>query len=174
MIEYPPKPTSFLPNEEDFDGEEWIAQPKYRGWRVVIPSSNIVYTRHRNVVPIEVSYKPEWEIGEYQLDGEIINPQRHTEYGVRRAILDGTWQLKIFDIFVQGKDYTLDERIRLLNTYFKIYPLVFYINTYNDMFYLRDHCKGHGFEGVVIKRRDSLYKISKHISIIDPDWVKLK
>ena len=174
MLGYPPKPTSFLPNEEDFVAEDWIAQPKYRGWRAVVTSNNIVYTRHNNVVPIEVSYKPKWKLPEYQLDGEIINPHRHTEYGVRRAIIEGTWKLKIFDIYISSKNYTLDERMEILNNYFNIYPIHFYINEYNDIFRLRNHCKSHGFEGIVIKKRNSLYKISKHISIIDPDWVKLR
>ena len=173
MLGYPPKPTAFLPNEEDFNPLEWIGQPKYRGWRAVVNNDNDVFTRHKNVVPIKPSYKSTG-FKVYQLDGEIINPKDQTEYAVRRAVKDGTWKLEIFDVFIPGHNFTLVDRINILRVDFDIWPILFPINKYNDMFRLRDECKAAGYEGVVLKRKDSLYKISQHVSIIDPDWIKLR
>lgn len=172
MIAYPPKPTSILPDEESFDPTDWIVQPKYRGWRVVI-HNNDVFTRHQNLLPISMNYKTN-AFEDFQLDGEILNPKRHTEYGVAKAIKEGSWKIKIFDIYVPGKNYMLTERLQILREVFDIYPVGFNIIEYSSIFKHLVHFKHHGFEGIVIKRRSGIYKASKYTSIIDTDWVKLK
>jgi hypothetical protein len=89
MLGFPPKPTSILPYPDLFNPFDWVVQPKYRGWRVVV-HNNQVFTRKGNLLPITTHYplSPKFD---YQLDGEIINPNRQTEHGVRTAIKNGTW-----------------------------------------------------------------------------------
>lgn len=173
MLGFPPKPTSILPYEEGFNLEDWIVQPKYRGWRGVV-HNNEVFTRHGNMLPISTNY-PNIHL-EYQVDGEIVNPARMTEYGVPTAIKDGTWEIKPIDIYIPArKDMTLLDRLKFMNDELGIAVFCCALTeNYDDIFRHVKIFQEMGWEGAVIKRKDSVYKISQYTSIIDHDWFKVK
>ena len=172
MLGFPPKPTSILPYRDTFNPFEWIVQPKYRGWRGIV-HNNKVYTRKGNLLPITTHYSTEFE---YQLDGEIINPVRPTEHGVRTAIKNGTWVIEPIDIYIPSEpNMKLLDRLKLMEERLGIFSARFGLAyEYDEIFLVRDMCQSAGWEGAVIKRKDSIYKISKHTSIVDHEWFKVK
>ena len=172
MLGFPPKPTSILPYKEGFNPWDYIAQPKYRGWRVVV-HNNRVYTRKGNLLPIETDYPTPIE---YQIDGELINPAQQIEYKVPTAIKDGTWRIELIDIYVPSDpNMILLDRLKFMEG--KLGLFVMYsglTQDYEEMFRIMRICQRMGWEGAVIKRKDSIYKISEYASVIDHDWFKLK
>jgi len=172
MIAFPPKPTSILLRKEEFCENKWVVQPKYRGWRIVI-HDNDVFTRHGRKLPIRTDYS--CKRFDYQLDGEIINPRRQTEHAVPTAIKGNYAKLLIFDIYVLSEpQMTLDERLRLLDDEFDIHVDNRPIDDYSALEAELTAAIGKGYEGIVIKKRESIYKASKYVSVIDPDWIKIK
>lgn len=172
MLGYPPKPSQILPRKEVFVPEEWIYQLKYRGWHIVV-HDNYVYTRKGNSLPIMTGY-PKIEI-DYQLDGEIINPQNQIEHKVPTAIKNGTYKICIFDIFVPSmKEMILSERMIFLKEALNIYVPCLDVFSYEDVFNKASESKHYGYEGGVIKKKNGIYKISKHCSVIANDCVKVK
>ena len=169
MHGYPPRPSPVLPAE--FNPQDWIAQYKYWGWRIVI-HNNHAYTRKGNPIPIHINYPLNHE---YQLDGEIVNPFKKTEHGVRTAIKDGTFKIFIFDIYLPGLEHmTLMRRLEWLRKRFCIKVPYQKIRSRNHIFELERRAKAKGYEGIVLKRKDSLYKISKYDELLDRNWVKIK
>ena len=116
MLTFPPKPTAILPHESHI--ENYIIQPKWRGWRIAI-HNNKSWTRKGVSIPVETNF-PEKDY-DYQLDGEIISIDKEVEHQVRTAIKNGRYQIRIFDIWVPSKpDMTIEERLELLKSDFGI------------------------------------------------------
>ena len=171
MIGYPPKPTPVMIPKEGFRPQEWLVQNKYRGWRIVIHGMH-AYTRKGNELFLVDSAKKKYD---YQLDGEIINPKRMTEHGVRTAIKNETYVIKIFDIYVPCYDkMDLMERMKFLENEFGIKVFWTAVKSYGHLTDLLNNASKRGHEGIVLKRRNSPYKISKYCEIIDNNWIKIK
>ena len=170
MMWYPPRPTTIL--QQGINPEEWLIQPKYRGWRIVI-SNNKCFTRKGNLIDIDVSY-PKLDFN-YQLDGEIISTEFQTEHKVRRAIKNGTWKIKIFDIFIPDKpNLILIDRLKILDALFNIKVEIIPFNNADEIFSILKRMQDLGYEGIVIKRKDGIYKTSQLGEIVDNNWIKLK
>lgn len=172
MLGYPPRPTSILPNPDYFDPNEWIGQIKYRGWRIV-NHKNISYTRKGNIIPIETDYRTDFD---YQLDGEIISSVfPSTEYQVKRAVKDGTHQIVIFDIYLPDQPrLELMDRLDFLKQEFGIVVKTFPIHSYEYIAELTNKLQKDGHEGLVLKKKDGIYQLSKICELIPSDWIKVK
>jgi hypothetical protein len=141
----------------------------------VVVHNNQVFTRKGNLLPITTHYplSPKFD---YQLDGEIINPNRQTEHGVRTAIKNGTWCIEPIDIYLPSAlNMRLLDRLRFMEKKLGIFSTHFGLgDEYDEIFLVKEMCQSAGWEGAVIKRKDSIYKISNHGSIVDHEWFKVK
>jgi len=167
---YPPRPTTIL--QPDINPRDWLIQFKYRGWRIVI-NRNKCFTRKGNQIDIKVHY-PLFEF-DYQLDGEIVSKLMQNEYQVRHAIKINAWEIKIFDVFIPDKpNLTLVERLAILKTLFKIRVENIPFTKIDDIFKILKSVQEQGYEGIVIKRKNSVYQTSQLGEIVDNNWIKLK
>ena len=174
MLGYPPKPTPIFPIVDSFDPHDYIAQPKFRGWRIVI-HNNESFTRRGNRIPIETHFRTDFD---YQLDGEITASSKvknPTEHDVRRAIKDGSYILNMFDIYIpEFPRMILLDRLDILRKKFGFDVWSFSIWKIEEISHMLQFMKMAGFEGVVIKRKDSIYRISESCEIVDHEWIKVK
>jgi ATP-dependent DNA ligase len=172
MLGYPPKPTSILP--KSLEPDEWIAEPKWRGWRIVVHDSKC-YTRKGNLLPIrfESKHKPGFD---YQLDGEIVAAEgEQTEHKVRGAIKSGDYIIQFFDIYIPSEsNMILIDRLNVLTDEFKFDVWKFPMWGLDRIDHLLETMKRAGFEGLVFKKKTNVYQISTICEIIDPEWVKIK
>jgi len=171
QLPYPPKPVSFLPKE--FNPDEWIIQPKYRGWRIIIYNNNIYTRMFRNIGQLDI--KTNFNVDfEYVLDGELVSKDfPSTEYKVRKALKENNYKIEIFDIYIFDKpNLTLLERSEILDTFFNIKVSNF--EMVDDLEKFVKLLKLAGFEGIVLKKKDSAYKYSPDKPVLDENWVKIK
>lgn len=168
VLPSPPRPIGFIP--KGINLKEYILQPKYRGWRIVV-LDNKVYTRHQNYLNITTNFRTDFD---YMLDGEIISQDYPSaEYKVPRAIRENKYELKIFDIYVFDKpDMILLDRLQFLNKEFGIKVSYYEINdTLENLVYKFQKA---GYEGIVLKKKDGKYLYGEGIPMIDSTWIKLK
>jgi len=98
-----------------------------------------------------------------------------TEHKVKRAIKTGTWEIKMFDIFLPARPYlSLIERLEILKRFFNIEVEEIPFKNANEIFKILKEAQERGHEGIVIKRKDGIYKTSQLGEIVDNNWIKLK
>jgi len=167
------KPIPFIP-EIDFqilENPNWIAEPKYDGWRIEIISTTtdvFYYTRKGRRLIIDLKFKlPPNTV----LDGELITIPYTSNYSVHSAIHKDQSRLLVvlFDIlFFKGRDLRnlpLVKRKEILNlieiegTFTIIKPCKKDFNSFVEL-------KEKGFEGIVFKNLSSTYS--------EGSWIKLK
>jgi ATP-dependent DNA ligase len=170
MLTYPPKPTAILPHESHI--ENYIIQPKWRGWRIAI-HNNKSWTRKGVSIPVETDFpKKDYD---YQLDGEIISIDKEVEHQVRTAIKNGRYQIRIFDIWVPSKpDMTIEERLELLKSDFGIEVETYSAKTGKEVESLFKMFTTRGNEGLVMKKKKSIYLSSEKGNKIDTNWSKIR
>ena len=170
MLTFPPKPTAILPHESHI--ENYIIQPKWRGWRIAI-HNNKSWTRKGVSIPVETNF-PEKDY-DYQLDGEIISIDKEVEHQVRTAIKNGRYQIRIFDIWVPSKpDMTIEERLELLKSDFGIEVETYSAKTGKEVEALFKMFTTRGNEGLVMKKKRSIYLSSEKGNKIDTNWSKIR
>lgn len=170
MLAFPPKPTAILPHESKI--RNYIIQPKWRGWRIAI-HNNESWTRQGNRIPIETHY-PTKEY-DYQLDGEIISIDKEVEHRVPRAIKEGRYRLRIFDIYVPSKpDMSIEDRLQLLEDDFGIVVETHSATTAKEVEGLFKMFTTRGNEGLVMKLKGSKYRASKIQCEVDNNWSKIR
>ena len=171
MIAYPPKPTAILPHESKI--QDYIIQPKWRGWRIVI-HNNKSWTRKGTSIPVETNFPT--KSYEYQLDGEIISLDKEVEHQVRKAIKNNRYNIRIFDIWVPSRpDMTIEERLKLLKDDFGINVEIHEAKTAKEVENLFKFFTTRGNEGLVMKKRGSRYLTSQGpTNPIDNNWSKIR
>lgn len=170
MLTYPPKPTAILPHESHI--ENYIIQPKWRGWRIAI-HKNKSFTRRGGSIPVETNF-PEKEY-DYQLDGEIISIDKEVEHQVRTAIKNGRYQIRIFDIWVPSRPkMSIEERLQLLREDFGINVETHSAKTGKEVEALFKMFTTRGNEGLVMKKKGSVYLSSVKGNKIDTNWSKIR
>jgi len=171
MLGYPPRLITNLPDNTSFDPAEWIAQPRSVGWRVLIHKDN-VYTLTGKIILNNIGY-PKTNF-DYQLDVEMINPQKQTAAKVREALNKGIQKMEVFDAYLPfAKDMSLSDRLVFLKKELNIAVPALAVCSYDDLSRMVNTVKMYGYGRLVIKRKDSVYKISKHCCLVDHNWVKV-
>lgn len=179
--------------KKPFDSEEFIYEMKFDGYRALIfVSPKSISIQSRNKVDLTNQYPELEEIKELVdkptvFDGEIVSFQN----GVpsfsslqKRGRLSNKKKIEIksieepvvfvcFDILYYGKDLTnipLLERKKILSAFLDT-------NTFMKTFFIEKNgislfhkIKKKNLEGIVAKRKDSLYEINKRVDY----WIKIK
>ena len=168
---YPPKPSSIISTLTPL--ADYHIQPKWRGWRICINDDNECFTRERKRLPITTSFPK--QAYEYQLDGEIISKKIQMEYHVKRAIKENDYDIKIFDIFIPSRpDLIIEERLEILKRDFGIEVPLEYVTSLNELNDLLNSHLANKMEGIVLKRKQSSYRVDENISQIENEWIKVK
>lgn len=168
MLGYPPEHTSVLPYRDGFNPGDWVILPKYGGWRAVI-HENRVYNRQGTLLPIKVGYPTGFD---YQLDSKITNPEGRR---VLAAIRKGTQKINIFDIYLpSAKNMVLLERMEFLKKELGIAVQYLDLHSYDNIFSYVKRFQQYGYKGLVLKRKDGIYRISNDHIITDDDWIRVE
>ena len=178
------------------EGEEWIAQIKWDGVRVLTYyDGNEIRLFNRKANERTFHYPELQKIEDYCrassviLDGEIIalgsddKPSFHEVMrrdSIRRSenvkqvskIVPVTYM--IFDLLYYGEqwvnDLPLSERMELLANIVRPQPNIQLASSHHDGQVLFKTIKEHGLEGIVMKRKDSRYFIGERKDV----WLKVK
>jgi ATP-dependent DNA ligase len=121
----PVKPQLALSRKELPEGEEWIYEPKFDGFRVIaFVDGEEVYLQSRGAKPLR-RYFPELEFppGRYVLDGELLilgadgheqfdslqNRLHPAESRVRRLAVETPALLRAFDLLAEGTEKLIEQ-----------------------------------------------------------------
>ena len=172
MLGYPPKLTTTLPDKETFKADEWIAQPRFDGWRVVVHKDN-VYTPTGELLLSNMGF-PKTNF-EYQLDMLMMHPQKPKADKVQEALDKGIQSLKPLDVYLPfAADMKLPDRIIFLKKELNIAVPMLSLRSYDDIFRLNTMVKMYSYSGLIIKKKDGVYRISKHCCALDRNWVRVE
>ncbi len=160
-----------------FDDADWLFERKLDGFRFlgfVSGDQARLLTRNRirhRFPEIEAALIAQ-ELDDFILDGEVVWGNRRT--GAPRTAGASDGEYAVFDIVrLQGHDVTslpLMERKRLLEEHFAwTYPLVLVEPLPEDGVAAYDRARREGWEGVMAKRRDSVYEHKR-----SRNWLKMK
>jgi bifunctional non-homologous end joining protein LigD len=173
-------------------GPEWLHEVKWDGIRVLaeVEQGRLrLWSRNENDVTVAYpELQPLAEVGhDLLLDAEVVAldgdgvprfsalaDRMHVRNAVRAEQLArlNTVTLLVFDLLrLDGEDLTgrpLAERRRRLEALGLVGPSWQVPPTYDDGLMLKDATKQQGLEGIVSKKRSSLY----HLGRRSPDWVK--
>ena len=149
--------------QERFTGPEWIFERKYDGIRLLAfkngPEIRLMSrTRHQQTLPDIARALADLPVHDVILDGEVVWPSQ----GVGYHVFDIMW--------LEGRDVTslpLTERRELLSTIELRSPLK-RVEALDDP-KPWDRACAEGWEGVIAKRRDSVYEHRR-----SPHWLKMK
>jgi len=168
---YPPKPGTLFFRSIPLD--QYVVQWKWRGWRICIDQCGNCNTRTRNRLDVITNFPK--QIYDYQLDGEIISLDHQVEHQVNRAIKESRYEIKIFDIFVPSRpDLVLEERLQLLMDDFGINVECRSIDSFDAVNDLLSTALSLGREGIVLKKKGSIWRAGSVASHIERDWIKVK
>lgn len=162
------EPMAATLTRERFTGPEWVFERKLDGIRILaFKQGDDVHLYSRNRLPQNASYPElvravkELPFSEIILDGEGL--------GMWRSEQQEGYHL--FDImWLDGRDLTvatLDERRAILSNLPLAHPL--HLAERVDCDEPWELARKHGWEGVIAKRRDSLYEQRR-----SPHWLKMK
>jgi len=176
---YPERPLPFIPELDDFilKDENWIFEPKYDGWRIIVVSNGKInyYTRKKNKLNLPFNCEiPEGLI----LDGELIaiDELKTNNYLVRSNLkIPRNLKIILFDImYYNGENicnFPLKERRKILETIYEkldknIFKLSKQFNN-KDKGFINGFLKK-GYEGIVFKNINHPYEEN------GSHWIKLK
>ena len=157
--------------------DDFLVQIKYDGWNVVVNEGH-VYTRHGNDI---TSWTDEWLFDlhpPYPVNGELVVVD-----GKRKdipSIKTGKFRPRIWAFDVMVEDMPLEERYKrvwdLLDG--ELIPAVTWDGkdlqkSWSSVNKLFEHVKERGHDGLVLKKKGSLYQVSDEISVVTPDWLRL-
>lgn len=159
--------------------EGFAFQVKYDGWNVVINRGR-VYTRHGREI---TDWWPAWATAfrsfDLPLNGELLafNGQRSDIPSIRTGKFRPV--VKVFDVIFQ--DAPFEERQDWLtehvgHTRYEEIEAVANLRYENWKMVNIDleYQQGCGNEGFVLKRKGSPYVVGSDLSVVTPDWLKLK
>ncbi len=176
-MRYPPQP---IPLINKIDPEEYWAQPKFDGWRVVRENGKF-YTRHGNELPQKILETLLANTTDYALDLELVSTKgRERIPTILAGNDDQTGQLILLDIM--APDITIEKRHSLAKEIAEkegimLAPLKLAHSWPNTNTLLReafDRKYGIICDGIVLKKQESLYPISELGQICFSSWVKIK
>src|ERR1700730_3958494 len=174
--------------KQPFDSSDWIFETKLDGFRAiaVIDSTGKSRIWSRNHLPLKPKFPTiadavnQLNLRSTILDGEIVALDK---YGIPRFQLLQQWQRRptapvvfyLFDVlWHDGRDITgktvlqRRDRLRLIITPVAGIQVGGYIENHGkDLFHL---AKEKGLEGIIAKRKTSIYRPGKR----SPDWLKIK
>jgi ATP-dependent DNA ligase len=97
------------------------------------------------------------------------------EYHVKRAIKENDYDIKIFDVFIPSRpDLTIEERLEILKRDFEIEVPLDYVTSLNELNDLLNSYLANKMEGLVLKKKQSSYRVDENISQIEKEWIKFK
>ena len=162
--------------------DDYLVQTKYDGWNIVIDEGH-VWTRRGNDI---TSWCAEWGFDlapEHPVNGELIAEQdgvpaqRPDIAGIRTGRC--LPRVLAFDLMLEGPP--IQERLDMLASLAD--GRMTAVETtdprrtnacWDDINALLAAAKERGHEGLMLKKKGSTYAVSHEISIITPDWLKLK
>lgn len=185
---YPEKPNlTLLENIGQFDGPEWLAEPKYKGSRLqlhIIDGKPLFYSRHGS--PLVYNKDPDktivgelrekFPVGYYLFDGEL----RHNKViGIRNKIV-------LWDCFIYKNEllnnmaynnrmkfvdcnFTKTGTISSINRYLNCYSNEYFKLVYND-YISGKYGNSTEFEGLVLKKLDGMLNLGSTRGI-DSRWM---
>lgn len=159
----------------------FLVQPKFDGWNVVV-SGGRIWTRRGNDI---TGWCDDWGFDpapRHPLNGELLaivgdEAVGHTQI---QGIRTGRCRPRVmaFDVMVEGP--VLEERLAMLPGLSggSMLPVETTDSgpgaTWDDVNRQLEAAWKQGHEGLVLKRRGSLYYPSRDVGIVTPDWLKLK
>jgi ATP-dependent DNA ligase len=177
---YPMRPS--VPRMLPATPDDYLVQPKYDGWNVVVHAGHI-WTRHGNDI---TSWCLNWGFDlapQYPVNGELL--ARTGDVTAERADIQGIRNgrcrpyLLAFDLMLEGPP--IEQRLSLLRALaagnLAPVPTTDPSQTgatwqeVNTWLAQARHC---GKEGLILKKKGSLYSTSRETSIVTADWLKLK
>ncbi len=161
---------------------DYLIQTKYDGWNIVINEGRVWTRRGKDIT----SWCADWGFElepKYPVNGELVAEADDTT--AHRTDIPGIRSgrcrplVMAFDLMLEGPP--IEERLCMLTALAagSMTP----VTTTNplrmdacwkDVNILLENAKTDGHEGLVLKRKQSTYFVSREISIITPDWLKLK
>jgi ATP-dependent DNA ligase len=186
---YPPQPSRIWPTSPlltSLKHPDWDAEIKYNGWRVLVfklPDKVALFNRHGTI--IDIDWKPFWKLfssvpNNTVFDGELLD--RRTK-DLKNVIV--LWDVAFFN----GRDLRampLQDRRPFLET-FPVAPTTFRTQPTGQVFRtqqfplkfreLYDSIVAHNDdveEGIVLKKRSSIYRTHPSRKIEVLDWLKVK
>ncbi len=171
--------------EKPFNNEEWWYEVKWDGYRVTAHiQKKKVALRTRKGLDYSKRYPPVAKSlsklkHDAVLDGEVVvlNDEGKHDFHLLQnynGTGGGTLAYYVFDIlWMDGYDLMhvpLSERRSILNSSVDWDETVRCVDTFDDGIALFEQCQVFGFEGIVCKRKDSIYVPNKRSN----DWRKLK
>lgn len=168
---------------DDLDREDWIAERKIDGVRVLAKRGRLVTRSGRDVTasfPELADVLPE----AHTFDGELITEDMRFESVLRRVQTEKSFKvemlakkfparLAVFDAPTinesEVREKPLKGRRELLEPSMPDTPRLLLVNQHSDTGWLYDHAEAEGWEGVVLKDLDSPYAGGRSDS-----WLKLK
>jgi ATP-dependent DNA ligase len=131
-------------------GDDWVWSRKHDGIRVLY-QDGALFSRTGLFIMWWYEPVPPGMV----LDGELCTPEHSTHTSVNSALQTGK-KLHVFWFDVYRLDLRFDERYRLLQTYVPAVPQYRLMPGWDQ--YLLEISRRYGWEGVVIRRRDGLYR----------------
>ena len=171
------EPMNATLTDKRFDDPDWLFEQKLDGFRFLafvedgeatLLTRNRIRHRHPAIEALLVAQ----DLDDFILDGEVVWGNRRT--GAPRAAGDEEAEYAVFDVLrLQGHDVTplpLYERKRLLREHFEWnHPLVLVEELPEDGVAAYERACREGWEGVMAKRRDSVYEHKRSRA-----WLKMK
>lgn len=160
MLAYPSPSTKVL---QLVQSDEWAAEQKLDGHRALIDlTSGTPYTRAGKRFDRLVKV------------GRLLSELHQHRDGTANAWLDGEFlpdrdELWLFDFVIEGGDHTYDQRRTLLNAFSDVMHVVPSYTEWADKARLTQELLRTNREGVMFKRRSSLYRSRR-----SQNWLKYK
>jgi bifunctional non-homologous end joining protein LigD len=168
--------------QKPFDDADWLYELKFDGYRVQAHSMSgaaRLYSRNRldysdkySLICQELTKIPH----EVILDGEVVllNSRGHPDFDALQAYNgEGHLVYYAFDLlWIDGYDLTglpLTERKEILKVALPDSEILRYSTEFNQGLELFKLVREQGLEGIVAKRRESIYKVGKRTT----DWLKI-
>jgi ATP-dependent DNA ligase len=160
---------------------DFLIQPKYDGWNVVVSEGRIWTRRGKEIT----AWTGDWGFDpapSHPINGELLAVAGDTVVGHAdiQGIRTGRRRARLvaFDVMVEGPG--LEERLEMLRdavgTGMHIAPTTDLgpTGTWPQTNRELDEALAAGHEGLMLKRRGSLYHPGRHAGIVTHDWLKMK
>ena len=183
---YPMKPSACFQLPKDL--ENYVIEPKANGWHclfVVNEDKLGIYSRNlkvdltdwRGLEQIRKDF--ECYVGPQPVVflAELVNFEKPSPSATARLATSGKGIANIFDIICSETiQLSLEERRKYLQKYnpTTFMPQIKLNNNSNIKMWFKYFIDCYNAEGIVLKKKSSLYYISTNIGIKTPDWLKIK
>lgn len=172
-MKFPMQPMSLMIIPEFL--ENWWLQKKYNGWRIIFDNGKWYTRRGTDITDWKIFEKYKEFKLEYPLDMELTS-YKGNNYGVSSLRHSYLGEPILIDIMVENmKMEERNERVfkEGLSDVFKVSEN-FPVSSIRDINMWYSSFIETGCDGVVLKKKGSLYHIGKLQGVITPDWLKVK